>query len=72
MKPVGLPPPSPSFPVEVFDAVNERVSLRAAASKSAWLSFASAWSVRAAKRSRRVSSRARARSRIASSRGSGT
>ena len=43
MKTVGLPAPSPSFPVEAFDTVNERMSRRTAGSRSAWHAFASAW-----------------------------
>jgi hypothetical protein len=43
MRTVGLPAPSPSFPVEAFDEINQRMSRRTAGSKSAWHAFASAW-----------------------------
>ena len=43
MRTVGLPAPSPLFPVEAFDEINQRMSRRTTGSKSAWHAFASAW-----------------------------
>lgn len=43
MRTVGLPAPSPSFPFEAFDEINQRMSRRTAGSKSAWHAFVSAW-----------------------------
>ncbi|OFV83897.1 MAG: hypothetical protein A2W26_01010 [Acidobacteria bacterium RBG_16_64_8] len=43
MRTVGLPAPSAAFPVEAFDAINERMSRRTGGTKSAWHAFASAW-----------------------------
>jgi hypothetical protein len=43
MKTVGLPAPSPLFPVEAFDEINQRVSRRTGGSKISWHAFASAW-----------------------------